>query len=54
MNINVKSTNKILVRKPEEKIYGRPTCRQENIKMDLIGMGWEDANRIHGHIMNME
>jgi hypothetical protein len=44
--MNVRNANKILIRKPK-KISGRPTCRQENIKMDLTGMGWEDTNWIH-------
>jgi hypothetical protein len=44
---HVKNANKILVRRPEEKISGRPTCKQENIKMDITGTEWEDANWIH-------
>jgi hypothetical protein len=45
--MNVRNVNKILIRKPEEKISGRPTCRQENIKTDFTGMGWEASNWIH-------
>jgi hypothetical protein len=43
--MNARKEHKISVRRPEEKISGRPTCKQ-NIKMNLKGTGWEDVNWI--------
>jgi hypothetical protein len=44
-----RNANKILVGKPErKKPLGRPRRRwEDNIRMDLTGIGWEDVNRIH-------
>jgi hypothetical protein len=44
-----KNEYRILVRKPEEnRPLGRPRHRwEENIKMDLKGIGWDDMDWIH-------
>jgi hypothetical protein len=45
----VKSAYKILVGKPEGKIpLGKPRSRRDdNIKINLKGTGWEGVDRIH-------
>jgi hypothetical protein len=45
---NGENTNRILVGKPEGKrLLRRPTCKlEDNIKMDLRGIGWGGMNWI--------
>jgi hypothetical protein len=45
----MRNVYKIVVRKPEGKRpLGRPRCRwEDNIRMDIRKMGWEDVNWIH-------